>query len=157
MKELVKSLDLDLSNMSEKGYKDFYINEFFSDIPIEFDNVAKNLCDKIAKENFQEYKTDNTHAFIHADKELSEELGFDEITICPYKGFETIPWLNSNYIYMPYSGKNLTIDIYDCQHLTYEEIYDYIIQELFNFRRDATWVNRGIYEAKMEQMKNGDL
>lgn len=157
MKELIETLNLDLSNISEKGYKDFYINEYYTDIPQEWDLLAKDLCDKIAKENFELYNLDSTHTFIDANDELVKPFGLDKITVCPYKGFEMIPWLNSNYIFIPYEKKCLTIDIYDCLHLTYEEIYDFIIQELYNFKRDATWVKNGVYEEKMKLMENGDL
>ena len=153
MKELIDAVKLDLSNLSEKGWENYYIDEDYNSIPIEYDAIAKDLCNKIVKENFQEYKSDSTHAFIKADKELVKSLGFDDITVCPYKGIENVTWLNSNYIYMPYEKKFLTIDIYDCQNLTYEEIYDYIIQELFNFKRDAGWVKDEIYEQEMEKMK----
>jgi hypothetical protein len=53
----------------------------------------------------------------------------------------------------PYTS--LCFDIYDCESLDREQLYGFIIQELFNFQRDIEWLDEGadVYEAKMEEMK----
>ena len=88
------------------------------------------------------------------------KLGFDNITVCAYKGIVHEPWLESNYMAQVFAAENeepdtsLFIDIYDCEFLEREDLYGLIIQELFNFQRDIEWVEEGVYDDKLEEMKN---
>ena len=47
------------------------------------------------------------------------------------------------------------IDVYDCIDKEPKEIYEDVMQELYNFFRDASWVMEGVdvYNNKIHEMK----
>ena len=47
------------------------------------------------------------------------------------------------------------IDVYDCVDKDSNEIYKDVMQELYNFFRDASWVMEGVevYNEKINEMK----
>ena len=142
-----------LSNLSEKSNGE-YINYHEANVPELWNKIADDLMKKIKNITFKEDDHDFVHYFIDGNKSLANELGFDKIIVCPYKGQE-VTYKDSNYIYDNYNDKTLTIDIYDVGYLKFNITRDRIIQELFNFKRDAEWLNDSVevYERKMEEMK----
>ena len=50
----------------------------------------------------------------------------------------------------------LMIDVYDCVNKEPKTIYEDVMQELYNFFRDASWVMEGVdvYNDKIRSMKN---
>ena len=47
------------------------------------------------------------------------------------------------------------LDVYDCVDKDSNEIYEDVMQELYNFFRDASWVMEGVdvYNEKINEMK----
>lgn len=119
-------------------------DQFLTDEDIA--SVADDLIAKIAKTDFEKHKVDRIHPFLNCASILSQKLGFDEITVCPYVYYESEP-IESNYIYvdLPERGesRHLTIDVYDVVEKETGEIRNNIVQELANFTRDAKWAIDG--------------
>ena len=159
MKDYLPYITDSLSNMHEKISKE-YIDALvpYDDIvPTTWKCVAEKLARKVSEYEFPSDAEDSFHPFIDLDDESVKELGLDNVIVCAYKGYE-FPWLNiaSNFMYMCDNKKGLIIDIYNTVNLSEQDIYNYIVQEFYNFCRDASWIKDGvdIYEANMEKMKN---
>ena len=136
-----------------------------------FNKIAEDLSNKFTQFTFSEESDDQSHPSLHCEDNLVKKLGVDSIVLCPYKGYEISsddlmcdPY-ESNYILMIHTCQNekseenseyerstLFIDVYNTYKKTKKEIYSNIIQELYNLKRDVEWVNKGIYEEKMEKM-----
>ena len=88
-------------------------NETFSD---EAYDVVEDLTEKVSKYEFTDNMSDNYHPFIQCEEELAKKLGFNRITVCAYKGYET-EIFESNFIYTDTPehgfGKHMTIDVYN--------------------------------------------
>lgn len=152
-----------LDNMGEKlnyEYEDCMKlpdDETFSEDVL---SVIEELTDKVSKYEYSEEDTDSFHPFIDCNEELSKKIGFNRITVCAYKGYESEP-IESNFIYADTpehgSGKHLTIDVYNVSNKIRKEIRDDIFQEFLNFVRDAQWAVDGVYEECMKEMKDDML
>ena len=161
MKELLtERLNAGLSNLTEKiqnRYIDAAIDK--DNIPDSWIKIVNDLVKKIKEFKFTEEDHDNMHPFLKCEKELANELGFDNITVCPYKGQEIpMTFCMSNYIYNGFDNyKCLTIDIYNVYYMEkLDMMLTYLIlQEIENFKRDAGWINEGldVYNQKIDEMK----
>ena len=113
------------------------------------------------KTDFSKYERSGFHTFVKCTKSLAKKLGFNDVNVCAYKSRAHSQWLNSNFIALSHIGENgkpytsLCFDIYDCESLDREQLYRFIIQELFNFQHDIEWLDEGadVYETKMGEMK----
>jgi len=144
-----------LSNLDEKDNIE-YVDESFEKEKVTklFESIAEDLAKKAL--DFEYSPKVGSHPFLKCDEELSKELGFGAITICPYVGTIHNMWLKSNFMWLKCDERdNLIIDIY---YIDTNKDIDYIkglvIQELFNFKRDAKWVVDGVYDEKMTEMKD---
>ena len=149
-----------LDNLGEKmrwEYDDAVITPGNEPFPEEVVEVIDDLYEKVSNYDYDKIVHENEHPFLECKKELSEKLGFDSITVCPYKDFEREPF-DSNFIYTntEHGGKSLIIDIYDVVSPWLHQINnrDKIEQEFMNFLRDAQWVIDGVYEDEMQKMKD---
>ena len=165
LKELIKTTLVEckaLNNLSEKDNLNFYVDAPFTEeeVPELWKEIANELADKTMRVDFNKQESPGYHPFNSCKKSLAKKLGFDNITVCAYKGIVHEPWLESNFQALAFTAKNekpvtaLYIDIYDCEFLEHEDLYGFIIQELFNFQRDIEWVEEGVYDEKLEEMKN---
>ena len=144
-----------LNNLDEKSQDLWYIDAKWKmkDVPKIFDDIANDLTDSVLKYEFREDDPDTLHPFIECSEDLASAIGFESITICPYKGPTIVPYLQSNYMVMETGGsKNITIDIYNTIALSKDRIYKLIITELFNLKRELEWINEGTYEDNMLKM-----
>lgn len=162
MKDLVtklKEATNGLSNLSEKDaleYEDVNIDELNEkEINQDFNEIAKSLSEMEEKYKFDEDEEYFVHKSIHCNEEISKKIGVDSIVICPYKGVIHSEFLDSNFMWScDKEGRNcLYIDIYDTFFLFKEDIYEAIMTELYNFKRDAQWVVDGVYDDKMKDFK----
>ena len=164
LKELIKTTLTEieaLNNLSEKDcleYDDRGYDE--EDVPEPWRSVANYLADKIMKIDFSKYDRTDYHSFTNCSKAMARKLGFDSVTVCAYKDRIHNPWLKSNYIAQSFAEDNgeqntsFFVDIYNCQSLDREKLSRAFIQELFNFQRDIEWVSEGVYDEKMEEMRD---
>ncbi len=161
MKEIIEKLKEKtkyLSNLSEKDYENSYIDFLYEDEAVlnsDFDAIAKYFSKEVPLVDFSEQFDDGYHAFLEAPEDLVKRIGCDGLIICPYKGIIHSGWLESNYMWENIQDGHtvLFIDLYDCQYIRENEVYDLILRELYNFQRDASWAINDIYENKMEEMK----
>jgi hypothetical protein len=160
-KELLEKFPSDgLDNLCEKirwEYDDADITPDNEPFPEEIEAVIDNLYKQVVNYDFDKLELKGVHVFLVCDNKLSKKLGFDSITVCPYKDFESEP-IDSNFIYTDteHGGKSLVIDIYNVTNpfrYKIENRWD-IEQEFMNFLRDAQWVIDGVYEEEIEKMKN---
>ena len=165
LKELIKTTLVEyeaLNNLSEKDcqeYRDKVYDE--AEVPELWRDVANYLADKVMRIDFSKYECSGYHTFVKCTKSLAKKLGFNDVNVCAYKSHAHSQWLDSNFMALSHIGENgkpctsLCFDIYDCESLDREQLYGFIIQELFNFQRDIEWLDEGedVYEAKMEEMK----
>lgn len=132
---------------------------------VEFDtqavsDAAKSLTDAFKKVGgFDDDADEGFHYFLSAPNEICDALGVHNLTLCSYKGRPHGPFLDSNYLWSAIDGEaTLFIDVYGCEEVNEDlfdiMIYDAIYTELLNFRRDAKWVNDGVYEEKMKKMED---
>ena len=158
MKELVEKLEYDLSNIEEKAadeYIDVDLFEIFEmpdDIPDEWIAVARMAEEYYFKNPFH-FGEERKRMLYEVNKETSQKIGFDCIQIHFYNGPE-ISTQSSNFIY--YKKLNLLyIDLYYCETYVEDEVSEYILQELYNFKRDAEWVCEGtdVYDNHINEMK----
>ena len=152
-KKIVESIGNSLSNLHEKS-KNEYINTLCNDeesFPTEFQQICENAA-KIVK-NYEFKEGHNEHPFLELNEELANNIGLDKITIVAYPEYE-FSIKESNFIYN-YKGNDLMIDVYDCVDKDSNEIYEDVMQELYNFFRDASWVMEGVevYNEKINEMK----
>ena len=103
--------------------------------------------------NYEFKEGHNEHPFLELNEELANNIGLDKITIGAYPEYE-FSMKESNFIYS-YKGNDLMIDVYDCVDKDSKEIYKDVMQELYNFFRDASWVMDGVevYNEKINEMK----
>ena len=103
--------------------------------------------------NYEFKEGHNEHPFLELNEELTNNIGLDKITIVAYPEYE-FNIKESNFIYS-YKGNDLMIDVYDCVDKDSNEIYKDVMQELYNFFRDASWVMEGVevYNEKINEMK----
>lgn len=158
MKKLISQLkDVTdyLSNFDEKCNME-YIDVSFQGkkMPKTFESVADDLAQKVVDYDYPSKV--GFHPFLECDEKLSKKLGLDRITICSYVGTIHRPWLKSNFMWIKNEERdNLIIDIY---YIDTNKDIDYIkgliVQELFNFKRDAKWVADGVYDERMTEMKD---
>ena len=130
-KKIVESIGNSLSNLHEKSANE-YIDTLCDNeesFPIEFQQICENAA------------------------EIANNIGLDKITIVAYPEYE-FSIKESNFIYS-YKGNDLMIDVYDCVDKDSNEIYKDVMQELYNFFRDASWVMEGVdvYNEKINEMK----
>lgn len=138
MKELIEKIDMSISNMNDKNDLASYFDDRYTSITDEMHKVAKDGAEKSMGIHFKEDEEGGAHISIRIDKNLSKDLGFDSIIVYNYKGHEDFGWIDSNYMFMVNENtKTLMIDIYDCEFMTYGEVYEKILQELANFKRDG--------------------
>lgn len=144
-----------LSNFDEKLNME-YIDDSVQNKKITklFESVAEDLAQKVVDYDYP--SNVGFHPFLNCDEKLSKKLGFGTITICSYVGSIHNMWLKSNFMWLKHNDRdNLTIDIY---YIDTNKDIDYIkgliVQELFNFKRDAKWVVDGVYDEKMTEMKD---
>ena len=146
-----------LDNLQEKDYKNCYIDVFYymmKDTPEIFNKIAEDLAEKVKEYKFEDNSNPSSHPFINCEKELATEMGFDSITVCPYKGQIHCDWLDSNYMVQCCDDKlSMMIDIYNTYEMEESEVKDLILQEMWNFYRDMQWCIDGVYEQKMEEMR----
>ncbi len=142
MKNIIESLEKDntyLENLSNKlDDFSFYKDVDFSmrNIPKEWTNIADKFISIIKDGLFTPEDNDELHYFIPLD-DCGKSIGFKHFTVCPYKGYETTDNIVSNFMFDCFDGAHLTVDIYNVYNISEEEIKKAIIQELFNFKRDA--------------------
>lgn len=158
MKKLISQLkecNNYLSNLDEKDNA-VYLNVSLQGKKInkKFDEIADHLAQLVIDYEYPIKR--GSHPFLSCDKKLCRKIGFDSITVCPYVGTIHSIWLRSNFMwYYQNDRDNLTIDLYYMQdNKNKDYIKNLIIQELYNFQRDAKWVIKNEYDEKMEEMKN---
>lgn len=152
-KKIVESIGNDLSNLHEKTM-DEYIDALWEDensFPIEFQRICESAAEVVKEYEFKEDHSD--HPFLKLNEELANIIGLDKITIVAYPEYE-IDVKESNFIYFN-DGNELMIDVYDCVDKEPKTIYEDVMQELYNFFRDASWVMEGVdvYNDKINEMK----
>ena len=160
MEAVLDKVTTSFNNLNEKVVLGFYKDVDYdkTNIPEEFDRIAKYYVSNLSniKSNFHDYDSDLMHVFIYYNDicyndKLSEGVA---VTLCAYKGheFEDSTAI-SNHMFVYYNEyRELILDVYDISHITEEEFYDCIIQELFNAYRDGQWIIDGTYEDNIEQM-----
>lgn len=152
-KKIVESIGDSLSNLHEKTFEE-YVDALWEDensFPIEFQRICESAAEVVKEYEFQEGH--NVHPFLELNEELANSIGLDKITIVAYPEYEfTIK--ESNFMY-DNERNELMIDVYDCVDKEPKEIYEDVMQELYNFFRDASWVMEGVdvYNEKINEMK----
>lgn len=158
-KKIVESIEDDLSNLHEKSV-DEYIDALWeidalrkdeNSFPIEFQKICESAAEVVKDYEFQEGH--NEHPFLELNEELANSIGLDKITIVAYPEYE-FDIKESNFIYNNEINE-LMIDVYDCADKEPKTIYKDVMQELYNFFRDASWVMEGVdvYNEKINEMK----
>lgn len=158
MKNLLNKLNFDLSNLKEKSTNEyidvdmFDIFEMPKDIPEIWNYLAKTIDDFYNKDPFK-YTDSRKRIVYNVDDKLSNEIGFNNIQIHFYKG-QDIGYQSSNFIYDK-KYNLLYIDLYFCETYIENEVYELILQELYNFKRDVEWIIEGenVYNEKITEMK----
>lgn len=158
-KKIVESIGADLSNLLEKSQNE-YINNLWEnkEIPDEFQRIAEQGAEKVKEYKFSDdVIKSNGHPFIGIDKKFAEAIGLDDVTIVAYPRYKYEDNnFDSNFLYLYINhGNELMIDVYECIDKEPRDIYEDIMQELFNFFRDANWVIEGVdvYENHLNEMK----
>lgn len=157
--ENLKSVANGLDNLGEKDaleYEDVMVDELPEAERVkEFEDIAWELAEMICAHKFREEDNDGAHPFLNCPKELAQQVGIDEITVCPYKGEIHNAWLDSNFMWYRQADGfcSLTIDVYSTRHAFKDTVYDSILQELYNFKRDAGWFVDGVYEEEIKKFK----
>ena len=156
-KKIVESIGNDLSNLLEKS-QNKYINNLWEnkEIPDDFQRIAEQGAEKVKEYKFSDDAIKNNgHPFIEINKKLAEAIGLDNVTIVAYPRYKYEDNnFDSNYLYINH-GNELMIDLYECIEKEPRDIYEDIMQELFNFFRDASWVMESVdvYNKKINEMK----
>lgn len=162
MKQLIenlKNLTDGLGNLNEKDgmkYEDVIVEELSESERVkEFEDIAGELAEMVSAHKFDDDDDDGTHPFLSCPKELVRTIGIDEIMVCPYKGQIHNPWLDSNFMWHKHDDgySCLTIDVYCTHHAPKDFVCEDILQELYNFKRDAEWAVDGVYEEEMRKME----
>lgn len=160
MKQLIqnlKNITNGLNNLSEKDaleYEDVDVDGMpASERVQELEEIAEELAALVSDNKFDDDDDDAYHPFLSCAEELAAKVGLDDITVCPYKGQIHNLWLDSNFMwFLQDDGHNsLTIDVYNTQDMPKDEVREFILTELYNFKRDAEWVVDGIYEEEMKK------
>ena len=152
-KKIVESIGNSLSNLHEKTAEE-YVDALWEDensFPIEFQRICESAAEVVKEYEFQEGH--NVHPFLKLNEALANSIGLDNVTIVAYPEYEfTIK--ESNFMY-DNERNELMIDVYDCADKEPKEIYEDVMQELYNFFRDASWVMEGVdvYNEKIDEMK----
>ena len=152
-KKIVESIGDSLSNLHEKSVNE-YIDAIWEDensFPIEFQRICESAAEVVKDVEFKEGH--NVHPFLELNEELANSIGLDKITIVAYPEYE-LTIKESNFMY-DNERNELMIDVYDCVDKEPKEIYEDVMQELYNFFRDASWVMEGVdvYNEKINEMK----
>lgn len=152
-KNIVESIGDSLSNLHEKTM-DEYIDALWEDensFPIEFQRICESAAEVVKDVEFKEGH--KGHPFIELNDDLANSIGLDKITIVAYPEYE-FDVKESNFMY-DNERNELMIDVYDCVDKEPKEIYEDVMQELYNFFRDASWVMEGVdvYNEKINEMK----
>ena len=153
-KKIVESIGDSLSNLHEKTVNE-YIDALWEDensFPIEFQRICESAAEVVKDHEFKEGHSE--HPFLELNKELANSIGLDKITIVAYPEYE-LSIKESNFMY-DNEMNELMIDVYDCLNKEPKTIYEDVMQELYNFFRDASWVMEGVdvYNDKIRSMKN---
>ena len=156
-KKIVESIGTNLSNLLEKSQNEYIDNLWENkEIPDEFQRIAERGAEKVKEYKFSDDAIkSNGHPFIGIDKKLAEAIGLDDITIVAYPRYKYEDNnFDSNFLYINH-GNELMIDVYECIDKEPRDIYEDIMQELFNFFRDASWVMESVdvYNNKIHEMK----
>lgn len=160
MKELIeklKEITNGINNLSEKC-EGFYEDALYTEEPkIEiFEKIAEDLSVKFSKYNFKEEDESYAHPFISCEDDLCKELGLKSINLCPYKGMMHSYFLDSNFMWSCFKEEDtdsLFIDVYDTFFMSEKDMKEYILQELYNFKRDCEWAINGTYDEEINKMK----
>lgn len=153
--KIVESIGNDLSNLLEKSQNE-YIDELWEDensFPIEFQRICESAAEVVKEYEFQE--DHNIHPFLKLNEELANSIGLDKIIIVAYPRYKyEDDNFDSSFLYINH-GNELMIDVYDCVYKESKTIYEDVMQELYNFFRDASWVMEGVdaYNEKINEMK----
>ena len=148
-----------LNNLAEK--KDL----FYLDAPIpeegerdEFlEEVASYVVKRAEKMNFEDDEDITAHYAIFYNEELEGEPE-EETTIVAFPYSKSpYPLVDSNFIWCRYDDRaGLFIDIYGlagAMKQGTEYLHMKVLQELYNFSRDARWVLGDKYDEEIEKMR----
>lgn len=153
-KKIVESIGNDLSNLLEKSQNEYIDNLWENkEITYEFHRIAERGAEVVKDYEFQEGH--NVHPFLKLNEELAKAIGLDDVTIVAYPRYKYEDNnFDSSFLYINH-GNELMIDVYECVDKEPKEIYEDIMQELYNFFRDASWVMEGVdvYNEKINEMK----
>lgn len=144
-----------LENLTEKS-QDIYIDAEVKHVTKLVNAIAEDAIKSREHLKFTLADEPGVHYFIPLSNKLAKRAGLKSIQICPYCGniHPESDTIESNYIL---DGGVLYIDIYDCfffSNCVEHRVKQKVIQELTNLIRDVKWVNDGIYEEKMAEMKS---
>ena len=154
-KKIVESIGNDLSNLLEKSQNE-YVDALWEDensFPIEFQRIAERGAEIVKDYEFKEGH--NVRPFLKLNEELAKNIGLDNVTIVAYPRYKYEDNnFDSSFLYINH-GNELMIDVYECIDKEPKEIHEDVMQELYNFFRDASWVMEGVdvYNEKINEMK----
>ena len=159
--KIVESIGNDLSNLKEKTTDEYIdalweidaLSEDENSFPIEFQRICESAAETVKNYEFKEEH--NIHPFLELNKELANNIGLDKIIIVAYLRYKYEDNnFDSSFLYINH-GNELMIDVYDCADKEPKTIYEDVMQELYNFFRDASWVMEGVdvYNEKINEMK----
>ena len=142
------------SNLLPKSNRE-YMNMLYDideDVCKEFIDIAKYSAGKI-EEIEADDETDSRIDFF-VPKELLENTKFAEIHIYYYRTHNGVRYTSNYLLVKDEEGLSLAIDLYKIDRwIDYEDLEEFVVDELMNFDRDYSWYQKGILERQLEKMK----
>lgn len=144
-----------LNNLTERREYSYRDNNFLEeDIDKDIEEIAKSFVDEFKNLKFGKEEESGSHFFLYYPEERLTKFGNLRIGVCPYKGDYYGPLVDSNYLWSRHEDHAmLFVDIYDTEAKGAAFVYLRIVQEIYNFMRDAQWVVDGVYEEEMQKME----
>ena len=141
------------SNMLPKADRE-YVNEAYDgdDVCDEYREIARYAVAKI--EEVEESDSTDSRISFTIPAELLTGTMFTGMRIYCYRKYPDAE-RTSNYMMLENEGAvSLSIDLYKLNEWTdYEDLEEYVVDELMNAARDYGWHLQGVLEERLEAMK----
>lgn len=142
-----------ISNMLSKTNREYLrmLYDIDEDVCKEFIDIAKYSAGKI-EEIETEDKSDSRIDFF-VPENLLENTMFSEVHIYYYRKPNNIRYTSNYLLIKDEEGLSLAIDLYKIDRwIDYEDIQEFVTDELMNVDRDYSWYKEGVFEERLEKM-----